>query len=414
MRGTKGRRDTAPVKMAPVMPVLLRVALVASVYAQDARHQHSQAVNSFGVTLMKELWSTKQDENVFFSPTSICLALGMLYAGANGTSLSELSSVLGFTGAGLVDRDATLLAYKSLLETSSPNVTLDIANTVLFQSRVEILNEYKRELAEYFQAEARSVDFVRDGARAAAEINEWVRTKTRGKVAKLLGGALPMNTVAFILNAVYFKGTWLTKFKAKKTKPLPFFNYGRNEVNVPTMSLHHRLKYAVLDGLKAKAVEVPYAGNRFSMIIMLPDSNTGLSSFETDLSGAAIDKMIKDMNVRDVKLWMPKFKLESDYNLVPLLRRIGLESVFTNDADLSRITGKKDLCVSDVKHKAVVEVNERGTVAAAVTSVRLIFKSARIQQPPPPVIFRVDHPFAFFIWDNVSQRVLFMGAVKRL
>lgn len=285
---------------------------------------------------------------------------------------------------------------------------------MLFQESASILDEYKRELAEYFKAEARSVDFLRDGPRVAAEINEWVRAKTQGKIAKLIEGPLPMNTVAFILNAVYFKGTWLTKFKASKTKPLPFFNFGRDEVRRPTMFLQRRLKYAELDELRAKAVEVPYAGNRFSMIILLPDSNTGLPIFETDLSGAALDKIIKDRQVRDVKLWLPKFKLESDYNLVPVLRKIGLNSVFTNAADLSRISGKKDLRVSDVKHKAVVEVNERGTVAAAVTSIRVFHKSARAVKPVPPVIFRVDHPFAFFIWDNVSHRVLFMGAVKKL
>lgn len=401
--------------MAAVMPtVLLCVLLAASACAQDASFQYSQAVNSFGITLIKEIWSTKPNENVFFSPTSISLALGMLYAGANGTSSSELSSVLGFTSAGLLDRNAALLAYKSLLETSSPNVTLDIANTVLFQERANILDEYKRELAEYFKAEARSVDFVRDGSRVAAEINEWVRSKTKGKIAKLLEGPLPMNTVAFILNAVYFKGTWLTKFKASATKPLPFLNFGRDEVSRPTMFLQRRLKYAELDELKAKAVEVPYAGNRFSMVILLPDSNTGLPIFEADLSGAAIDKIIKDRQVRDVKLWMPKFKLESDYDLVPVLRKIGLNSVFTNAADLSRISGKKDLRVSDVKHKAVVEVNEQGTVAAAVTSIRMVHKMARLGKPVPPVIFRVDHPFAFFILDNVSRRVSFMGAVKRL
>lgn len=407
--------STPTVNMTTLMPAfLLCAALVASACAQDASFQYSQAVNGFGINLIKELWSTKQNENVFFSPTSISLALGMLYAGSNGTSLSQLSSVLGFTSAGLLDRNAALLAYKSLLETNSQNVTLDIANTVLFQNSVVILDEYKRELAEYFKAEARSVDFARDGTRAAAEINEWVRAKTQGKIAKLLDGPLPMNTVALILNAVYFRGTWLTKFKAKETKPLPFFNFGRDEVQVPTMYLQRRLKYAALDDLKAKAVAVPYAGDRFSMIVLLPDSNTGLSTFETDLSFAGIDKMIKDMQVRDVKLWLPKLKLQSDYNLVPVLRKLGLDSVFTNAADLSRITGKKDLQVSDVKHKAVVEVNEQGTVAAAVTSVRVAFKRASAVKPLPPVIFRVDHPFAFFIWDDVSQRALFMGAVKKL
>ncbi|KAH6941695.1 hypothetical protein HPB50_022687 [Hyalomma asiaticum] len=392
--------------------MLCAAALLAPTSAQDV--QLSQAIDAFGVALFKELTSAAADRNVFFSPASISIALGMLYAGAGGKTLEELSSVLGLSEAGLVDRDAVLSAYKSLVETKSANATLDIANTVLIQKDFQILDQYRNDVVEYFQAEVRSVDFVRDARRVTAEINDWVNKKTRGKIPKLLDDAPPMNTVAFLINAIYFKGTWVTKFQARNTKPLPFYNHGRDEVRVSTMSVRRHFGYAVVDELEAKALEVPYAGDRFSMVIVLPNSRTGLSTVETRLTADLVDEIADRLAPRDVQLWLPKFKLHTDYDLVAPLRRLGLESAFGKDADLSGISARNNLEVSDVKHKAMVEVSEEGTVAAAVTAVRVSLKSARGGAVFPPTPFRVEHPFAFFIWDKVGKQAFFMGAIRSL
>ncbi|KAH7970874.1 hypothetical protein HPB49_016280 [Dermacentor silvarum] len=397
-----------------VAAVLMCAAFLAPASAQDAELRHARANNGFGVALFKELCSKRADQNVFFSPASISIALGMLYAGAGGKTLEELSSVLGLSGAELVDRNVVLTAYKSLVETKPANATLDIANTVLIQKDFEILDQYRNDVVNYFQAEARSVDFVRDGSRVTAEINKWVKDKTKGKIPKLLDEALPMNTVAFLINAVYFKGTWVTKFQARNTKPLPFYNQGRHEVRVATMSVRRHFGYAAVGELNARALEVPYSGDRFSMIIVLPESKTGLPTVEASLTSGLVDKIANDLTPRDVQLWLPKFKLQTDYDLVAPLRRLGLESAFGNSADFSGISGRNDLAVSDVKHKAMVEVSEEGTVAAAVTSVRIRWKSTKSVGPRPPISFRVEHPFAFFIWDKVSKRALFMGAVRSL
>uniref|UniRef100_A0A0E9Y235 Serine protease inhibitor n=1 Tax=Amblyomma americanum TaxID=6943 RepID=A0A0E9Y235_AMBAM len=397
-----------------VKVLLLCAALAVSASAQDVVLRHARANNDFGISLFKEICFGNRDKNVFFSPASISIALGLLYAGASSKTLSELSAVLGLTDAGLVDRDVVLPAYKSLIETRSEKATLDIANTVLIQHSTEILDQYRKDLADFFHAEVRSVDFLRDGSKVAAEINSWVSAKTGGKIPKILDGPLPMNTVAFLINAVYFKGTWLTKFKASQTKPLPFYNHGRDEVKVATMSLRRSLRYAFVDELGARAVEVPYAGDRFSMIIVLPRTRTGLSTVESQLTVDTLEKITNELASRNVNLWLPKFKLETDYDLVTLLRKLGLESAFGDGADFSGISARNNLQVSDVKHKALVEVNEEGTVAAAVTSIRMRMKSSRRAQPPPPVEFRVEHPFAFIIWDRIDKRALFMGAVRKL
>ncbi|KAL1430670.1 hypothetical protein MTO96_002276 [Rhipicephalus appendiculatus] len=350
------------------------VLLAPAISAQDAQLEYVRANNAFGVALFKELCSKASDPNVFFSPASVSIALGMLYAGAGGKTLQELSTVLGLSDAGLVDRDAVLSAYKSLLETKSSKATLDIANTVLIQKDFEVRDQYKKDVVEYFQAEARSVDFVRDAHRVAAEINDWVKKKTRGKIPKLLDDAPPMNTVAFLINAIYFKGTWVTKFKARNTKPLPFYNHGRDEVKVATMSVRRRFGYAAVDELDARALEVPYAGDRFSMVVVLPKSRSGLSTVESRLTTDLVENIASRLTQTDVELWLPKFKLQTDYDLVAPLRRLGLESAFGNGADLSGISARNDLEVSDVKHKAMIEVSEQGTVAAAVTAIRVSYQ----------------------------------------
>nr|XP_050023194.1 intracellular coagulation inhibitor 2-like [Dermacentor andersoni] len=396
-----------------VAAVMLCSAFLAPTYAQGAE-QNARANNGFSVALFKELCSKAADQNVFFSPASISIALGMLYAGAAGKTLEELSSVLGLSDAELVDRDVVLTAYKSFLETKPENATLDMANTVLIHKDFNILDQYRSDVVKYFQAEARSVDFVRGGSRVTSEINEWVKEKTKGKISKLLDAALPMNTAAFLINAVYFKGTWVTKFQALNTEPLPFYNHGRDEVNVATMSLRQYFGYADVDELEASALEVPYAGDRFGMVIVLPNSRTGLPTVEARLTTGLVDKIVSHLTQRDVHLWLPKFELHTDYDLVAPLRRLGLEGAFGDGADFSGISDRNDLAVSDVKHKAMVEVSEEGTVAAAVTSVRMRWTNARSVRPMLPTPFRVEHPFAFFIWDKVSKQALFMGAVRSL
>uniref|UniRef100_A0A1E1XIN3 Putative serine proteinase inhibitor n=1 Tax=Amblyomma aureolatum TaxID=187763 RepID=A0A1E1XIN3_9ACAR len=385
-----------------------------AILAQDATAQLARANNAFGLSLFRELRSARQEENVFFSPASVSIALGLLYFGARDKTLSELSSVLGLADAGLVDRNAVLSAYKSLTEVKSPNATLDIASAVLIKQSATILDQYKCDASWYFQAQVRSVDFLRDGSKVAAEINEWVSNKTNGKIPRLLRGALPVDTALYLINAVYFKGTWLTTFQASATRSMSFYNHGTDEVKVPTMSVHRTFSYAYLQEIRASALAIPYAGDRFSMIIVLPSSRTGLSSLEALLTVEVVEKLANDLVSQDVILLLPKFKLETDYDLVASLRKLGLESAFGNNADFSGISTANDLMVSDVKHRAMVEVNEEGTVAAAVTSVRVVPNHRARSHPRPPMTFHVEHPFLFFIWDSVDKRAMFMGAVTKL
>nr|AAP75707.1 serpin [Rhipicephalus microplus] len=371
----------------------------------------ARAHNQFAVNLLKQLATENPSSNVFFSPTSIAAAFGMAYLGARGGSESELNSVFGHADVGLTDRSRLLTAYKNLLELSaSPNVTLDVANMVLAQDRFPISDSYKQQLREIFDADLRSANFVEDGPRVAAEVNAWVRER-QGARSRYPPEGQPLDIVLFILNAVYFKGTWVT-FDAHRTINKPS-SPGTTEVSKPAMHLKARFPYARVEPLHASALEIPYEGDRFTMVVLLPDNATGLAAVRNGLSLAALEDVGSRLSFRDVILQLPKFDMSLSYGLVPAMKAIGLNSVFGGSADFSGISEAVPLVISDVLHKAAVEVNEEGTIATAVTGLGFVPLSVHYN-PPPPIEFTVDHPFIFYIRDRSTNRVLFIGEVNTL
>ncbi|KAL1481139.1 hypothetical protein MTO96_050429 [Rhipicephalus appendiculatus] len=219
----------------------------------------ARAHNQFALKLLKQLARQEPSTNIVFSPSSIASAFGMAYAGARGSSEAELGSVFGHTAVGLTDRARVLAAYKTLLQqAASPDVTLDVANLVLAQRGFPVSESYQKTLRDVFDAELRSADFADAGSEAAVEVNAWVRNKTRGKISGILPEGQSLDIVLFILNAVYFKGTWVTKFDiAETTADRPFFNLGTTEVSRPAMQLETRLLYTRIDGLERVRCRAP-------------------------------------------------------------------------------------------------------------------------------------------------------------
>ncbi|KAH7964966.1 hypothetical protein HPB49_002711 [Dermacentor silvarum] len=374
----------------------------------------AKAHNQFAVNLLKHLATQDPSSNVFFSPTSIAAAFGMAYAGAQGSTEAELGSVLGHTAVGLTDRARVLSAYKNLLQlAASSNVTLDVANMVLAQNGLSVNDSYKQQLREVFDAELRSADFVNEGPRVAAEVNAWVREKTRGKISGILPEGQSLNIVLFILNAVFFKGTWVTKFDAADTANKPFFNLGTTEVSKPAMHLSARFPHTRIDALHASALEIPYLGDKFSMVVMLPDTPTGLQALRDGLSVATLEDLGSNLYRKDVVLRLPKFEMSLTYNLVPAMKALGLNAVFGGSANFSGIAEGLQVRISDAVHKAAIEVTEEGTVAAAVTGLSFVAASA-LNLPPPPVLFTVDRPFLYYIRDKITNHILFIGEVHSL
>ncbi|CAN7948061.1 unnamed protein product, partial [Ixodes pacificus] len=308
-----------------------------------------------------------QESNIFFSPTSISVALAMVYAGARGKSETELSAALGHTAAGLSSRKSILESYKKILaeQQTDDNVSLMIANAVFVKKNLKVLESYQKELVDTFAAMLRSVNVGAEKSAMKSEVNEWVKNKTRGKIS---GFTIPADTLMALLNAIYFKGLWKTPFKPEYTSPLPFYNKGSQEVKVETMTRHGKVPFT--SELDFAAIELSYEGDGHCMVIILPRNHTskGLPKLRDAMTVESIEKIQESLNEESVRIQLPKFDLKTEYGLIPALKKLGVRSIFS-DADLSGITRDGGLRVTEVQHKAAIEVNEEGTVAGAATEV---------------------------------------------
>ncbi|CAN8013094.1 unnamed protein product [Ixodes pacificus] len=359
----------------------------------------ARAQNHFALKLLKELCSEEPESNIFFSPTSISVALAMVYAAARGKSEAELSTALGHTAAGLPSRESALESYKKMLVEQQ---TLIIANAVFVQKKLKVLESYRKELVDIFAAMYRSVDVGGKNSAMESEVNEWVKNKTKDKNS---GFKIPAGTIMALLNAIYFKGLWETPFDLKYSFSLPFYNKGSKVVMVETMSRDGTVLFTSEPGLKCEAIEYPYKGGRHSMIFVFPNEKNGLAELRQAITVESIEKIQRNMKETVLMFQLPKFDLKTEYNLVPALKKLGVGSIFS-DADLSGITGDGGKVVTEFQHKAAIEINEEGTVAAAATAVR-----ASNNRTPS---FVVNRPFLFYICEKATGRLLFLGEVHAL
>ncbi|KAL1438198.1 hypothetical protein MTO96_048281 [Rhipicephalus appendiculatus] len=331
--------------------------------------------------------------NVFFSPFSVSAALGMAYIGARGDTLEQLTLNFGYS-ADEINEQKILALFKEQLEAARDlphEYTLDIANAAVAQEGYGVLPNYTQALMSSFGAEYLEADFSKKGQEAIDKINKWVSEKTHGKVRSLFEEPPDFSTRLILLNAVYYKGTWLYEFNKLRTKPRSFYNGGVTKVLIPTMKMKSTLNHTFDATLNADVVDLPYVGNDISMTILLPR-----------------------MYPKDMKLKLPKFKLDTKYTLKPTLEALGIKKIFSADADLSGISGAKNLYVSDVLHKAVLEVNEEGSEAAAVTGFVIQLRTAAFVTPPPLPKVYVDHPFIFLIRNVNTNTIMFLGEVNAL
>ncbi|XP_064483315.1 intracellular coagulation inhibitor 2-like [Ornithodoros turicata] len=399
------------------MLVAALLSVVLAVCVQSARNdsiqQYADASNFFAFNLLQRL--PYRESHVFVSPFSVSVAMAMVYDGAAGISERQLYEVLGYQEAGLAGKANVLSRLQQILRSESAmsdGVTLEAANAVLVKKDYPIVERYKSDLQGVFNARIEEVDFFNDNAAAIADINRWVSEKTRGQISDAVE-RLPGDTVMFIMNAVYFKGDWQVEFDQSKTSLLPFYNNGETSTLVETMLSHDRYRYASDNHLHADIVELPYKGKDFSMVVLLPHERDGLVHLVEALTASAFHAALGRLTLAEVKLKFPKFKLQSKYSLVEPLSFLGATSIFGSGADLSGISGRKDLYVSDVLHKAVIEVNEKGSEASAFTGV--IVRPLSASHPDPlPVEMHVDHPFAFCIRDAKTGLILFLGVVNEL
>jgi serpin B len=382
---------------------LLTAPFAGSVKASPGPVLQQQFVEdnvAFGVQMYRALG--RKEGNVFFSPYSVSTALGMTYAGARGNTAEEMKTVLHFQlGHAALDAQFHLLSAKLMAAAQESGQKLNIANGLALTGG-GISDSFITTSKTNYDAEIFSGGLQ--------EVNDWVNKKTEGKIPKILE-ELNADSVCVLLNAIYFKGTWADQFQKNQTSEAPFFLTGNGQTTAQLM--YRKGSFQLLTEKDFQAIAIPYKGGALSMVILLPNARDGLAAVEKQVTAESLRDWLARLDgqpAQSVELSLPKFKLETTYDLVPPLKKLGMQEAFAaGAADFSGMgPGKGDLWIGQIVHKAFVEVNEEGTEAAAATAVEMVTKSIPVFKTPE---FRVDHPFIFIIRDNRTHTLLFLGRV---
>ena len=375
-----------------VLTGLAGLCLAAPLCAKPA-----PSANQFAFDLFKRL---PAKGNLFFSPFSIDSALQMVQLGARGETASQISTVLhlGVTGD-------SLGPLTTELNRPSKDFKLSVANRLWAQKTYALLPAYLETVRREFAAQPEVLDFARAAEPARLTINAWVETSTQGKIKDLLGpGTVTPDTRLVLTNAIYFKGSWTSAFHKEATHKAAFYApAGERKIDF----MEQQSDFFYFANPKVQVLKLPYQGDRVAMVVVLPTDKQGLPEVEKDLQ---LDAWLSKMEQGKVSVTFPKFKATQSFSLKPVLESLGMKLAFQEGADFSGINGRRDLRISAVVHKAFVEVDEKGTEAAAATGV--VFMKTTCARPAKSVRFVADHPFLYAIRDEKSGVILFLGRME--
>ena len=391
------------VVVAVVLGVVAMFPAAGEVPASAGTMKVAEGNNAFALDLYSKLKA--KDGNLFFSPYSISTALAMTYGGARGDTERQMAQVLHFdlSQAELHPAFADL-AKQVVAAGKSGGCRLSVANALWGQKGYKFLPDFVKLTKRHYSAPLQQVDFAAS-RQAAKTINDWVEEETNHKITNLVPPNVLNDLTRLVLtNAIYFKGTWVNRFKERQTRERDFTLVTGDKVKVPMMEQDTEFAYA--DVGNCQALAMPYTGGRLSMLILLPKEVANLGQVESQLTVPTLTEWMGKLRSAEVSVIMPKFKMTCEFSLGETLTALGMKDAFSlPPADFSGIDGRRDLFISAVLHKAFVDVNEEGTEAAAATAVIMTWSAKNIE------IFRADHPFIFLIRDDKTGSILFIGRV---
>ncbi|MBN1490630.1 MAG: serpin family protein [Phycisphaerae bacterium] len=397
-------------RVVAMLPVAICAAHLSSASAQTtapAADELSAVVagnTEFALALYAQLQS--EEGNLLLSPYSISTALAMTYAGARGETAAQMARTLRFSLPAEALHPAISNLTSTVAETAKgkPNV-LHIVNSLWGQEGEEFLESFLALTGARYGAGFRAVDFRRAPEHARKTINAWIAEKTRQRIPDLLSpGDVTGETCLVLANAIYFKGLWAVTFDPRQTTEAPFTTDRNVKVGVPMMRQTGTFRLASTDDLHL--LDLPYENDELSMVVLLPKRADGLPALMRSFGRENLDRMLAQMRPQLVQLSLPRFKLDTRVELAEPLMAMGMPDAFRDaKADFSGITGKRNLWITAVVHQAQVEVNEKGTEAAAATAVVMGRAIAS------PVTFLADHPFIFLVRHRSTGTILFLGRV---
>lgn len=364
----------------------------------SAEREVIRASNSFAFDLLREVNRDEQDGNIFISPLSASMALGMTMNGARGETFHAMVGTLGFAGLSQPEINASYRSLIDLLRGLDPKVQILVANSVWYADSFRFEQAFFDTTRTYFDAEVAGLDF--GDPRSVDRINAWVEEQTRGKITSILEAINPYD-VMYLINAIYFKGDWTTQFARSETRAASFLDSsGQREVG--TVQMMHRqgpIQHYRGDGFEA--ADLPYGGGAFSLTVILPDRGVDVNAALESLSSERWSAMVEGFAEANLEIHLPKFRLEYEKQLEDPLTALGMGIAFTGAADFSGMS-PAGLSITEVLQKTFINVDEEGTEAAAVTKVTMGVTSG-------PPAFVVNRPFVFAIRERFSGSILFMG-----
>ncbi|MCK5146315.1 serpin family protein [bacterium] len=356
-----------------------------------------ESSNAFGFDIFSRMAAIRPDSNLFISPLSISMALGMATNGASGTTADAMRTVLGYDGMTMAEINQTYKSLIDLLTSLDENVIMEIANSLWGREGFPIQADFIQTLQTYFEAEARTLNFSEPGA--VDIINGWIEDKTHGKIKNMLSNISPQ-TVLFLINAIYFKADWTTAFDPEDTYD-GYFNLA-NGSNVECKLMKQKDEFAFAETDKVKIIDLPYEDGHYSMTVIQPRGNLTITDILADFNESSWKNWLNMLTKTKLDLSMPRFKVEDNWKLNDILTAMGMGIAFGDNADFSNINPEADLFISKVLHRSFVDVNEQGTEAAAATVVEISFTAAG-------PFMNLNSPFIYIIRDHNTDTMMFIG-----
>ncbi len=356
------------------------------------------ASNRFAFNLLAQ--ANSPGANLFLSPLSASMALGMTMNGAAGETWNQMRDVLGFGSLAEEEINAAYQSLLRLLVDLDPSVETALGNSVWTRQGFPVHADFLAAVRDAFDAEVAELDFTSPSA--SVRINEWVRAATHGRIEDIVPAVIPPAVVMYLINAIYFKAPWTFRFDPSDTRTEPFHLDDGSTREVSLMTMRRDLPY--LENDRFQAVDLPYGGSAFSMTVLLPRRDVSVDDLAGSLDAMTWRDIAGGFTETELLLFLPRFRLAYERTLNDDLAALGMVDAFDQRADLTRLSPVPGLWISRVKQKSWVEVNEEGTEAAAATVVTIRETSAG------PVV-RADRPFLFLIRERLSGTILFVGRV---
>jgi len=383
-----------PVKYKPYTPIELT----------NQEMQKAGTDNQFAWKIFKKV-SELNGKNTFFSPLSLNMALGMLYNGASGETRTEMAEALGMADFTETEINEYYLKMTSALQESDPLTGLSIANSIWYRSGFPVKQPFIDINQHYFDAMVKDLDFSKPSA--VDSINNWCAEKTKNKIKEIIEGPIDSDIMMYLMNALYFKGEWMMTFNEDNTKKAVFTTSDNQKLETAIMEQTTYFPYYA--DKDVRCVELPYGNRAFSMVIVLPENNMDIEQLIDYLDAEKWQNIVDNLeNWVNIQLKLPRFKVECDIPLNAPVKNIGMNRIFSGGFEH---ISDFELYVSGIIQKTVVEVNEKGTEAAAVTS--LGFCTSAGDEPPPPLPFFANRPFLYLIKEKSTGVILFIGRLDK-